>query len=107
MIKFGVNNVRGAMYAQTKVFTSDDLDNLVGFLGHYNDLQYRSVRNYLNHVLPPQGKEFPFKKTSNSLQPSPSNAVQEDTETAIDPNTTEVVTLKPFGGSMLSHTLVP
>lgn len=52
MLKFGVNNVRGAMFAQTRQYTQDDLEALTGFLGHYNDLKYTDVASALQKTLP-------------------------------------------------------
>ena len=53
MLKYGINNVRGAMFAQPRLYTLDDLDSLTGFLGHYNDLNYNDVREDLKRILPP------------------------------------------------------
>jgi len=53
MMDFGVNNVRGAMFAQPKLYTIADIDALVGFLGHYNGLNYEGVREKLERTLPP------------------------------------------------------
>eukprot|EP00566_Odontella_aurita_P018459 CAMPEP_0113551840 /NCGR_PEP_ID=MMETSP0015_2-20120614/14740_1 /TAXON_ID=2838 /ORGANISM="Odontella" /LENGTH=337 /DNA_ID=CAMNT_0000452761 /DNA_START=484 /DNA_END=1498 /DNA_ORIENTATION=+ /assembly_acc=CAM_ASM_000160 len=52
MLNFGVNNVRGAMYAQTRRYTADDLEALTAFLGHYNSLSYDDVREWLERTLP-------------------------------------------------------
>ncbi len=53
MWKLGVNNVRGAMFAQTRAFHQGDVEPLVQFLGHYNGLPYRKVRQVLQSTLPP------------------------------------------------------
>lgn len=61
MLNFGVNNVRGSMYAQTKKYTTDDLEALTAFLGHYNSLSYSDVREWLERTLPsaiPAKQEF-------------------------------------------------
>jgi hypothetical protein len=52
MKKKGVNNVRGSMFSQPKLYTMDDLEQLVGFLGHYNDLNYKEIRENLEQTLP-------------------------------------------------------
>lgn len=54
MWKRGVNSVRGAMYSQPRIYTQqkDDMESLVGFLGHYNDLSYKEVRERLEEELP-------------------------------------------------------
>ena len=38
MLAHGVNNVRGAAYCQLRDLTTDDVDELTSFLGHYNRL---------------------------------------------------------------------
>ncbi|KAL3939405.1 MAG: hypothetical protein SGBAC_005873 [Bacillariaceae sp.] len=48
----GINSVRGAMYLYTRDYTRKDIDSLVSFLGHYNDLSYHYVRKQLFKELP-------------------------------------------------------
>jgi hypothetical protein len=43
MLQYGINNVRGAMFARPRPFTLDDVDVLTSFLGHYNNLDYKEV----------------------------------------------------------------
>jgi predicted GIY-YIG superfamily endonuclease len=43
MWKFGIQNVRGAMFSQSRLFHLEDLSALTGFLGHYNNLDYNEV----------------------------------------------------------------
>jgi len=52
MWKYGVNNVRGAMFSRPTKYTVDDIDALVGFLGHYNELVYRDLYQDLKEMLP-------------------------------------------------------
>lgn len=52
MLKYGVNNVRGAMFCKAIEYTLADLDALTGFLGHYNEMSYDNVRDYLSQRLP-------------------------------------------------------
>jgi hypothetical protein len=52
MLQRGVNSVRGAMYSQPRRYTQEDGEALVGFLGHYNDLSYKDVRERLESELP-------------------------------------------------------
>jgi hypothetical protein len=53
MLRFGINNVRGAMFSETRNYTIADLDSLTAFLGHFNDLSYAHVRSTLKESLPP------------------------------------------------------
>jgi predicted GIY-YIG superfamily endonuclease len=52
MMKYGVNNVRGAGYCTSREFTIDNAADLTTFLGHYNQLSYRDLRRQLREVLP-------------------------------------------------------
>mmetsp|Transcript_25599 Transcript_25599/g.59062 ORF Transcript_25599/g.59062 Transcript_25599/m.59062 type:complete len:243 (-) Transcript_25599:504-1232(-) len=52
MLKHGVNNVRGAMFAKPRMYTLEDLDALTGFLGHYNELSYKEIAFNLKKTLP-------------------------------------------------------
>jgi hypothetical protein len=52
MLEFGVNNVRGSMFCGTREFHVGDVAALTKFIGHYNDLSYRKVRDRLNETLP-------------------------------------------------------
>lgn len=54
MWTLGVNNVRGAMFAQPRTFHRGDCEALVQFLGHYNGLSYSVVRRTLQKTLPPE-----------------------------------------------------
>jgi hypothetical protein len=62
MLERGVNNVRGAMYSHPRQYTQDDTEALVGFLGHYNDLSYKDVRDQLESELAkaPQSSRLTF-----------------------------------------------
>jgi len=51
MLKYGINNVRGAMFAETRQYTILDIPALKGFLGHYNDLSYKDLDFKLQSVL--------------------------------------------------------
>lgn len=55
MLQFGINNVRGAMFSETRNYTIADIDSLTAFLGHFNDLSYAHVRSTLKEALPPTG----------------------------------------------------
>ena len=46
-------NRRGAMFSETRNYTSADIESLTGFLGHYNELSYAHVRSTLKESLPP------------------------------------------------------
>eukprot|EP00527_Entomoneis_sp_CCMP2396_P006038 CAMPEP_0198143048 /NCGR_PEP_ID=MMETSP1443-20131203/5669_1 /TAXON_ID=186043 /ORGANISM="Entomoneis sp., Strain CCMP2396" /LENGTH=342 /DNA_ID=CAMNT_0043806185 /DNA_START=248 /DNA_END=1276 /DNA_ORIENTATION=- len=70
MLEHGVNNVRGAMFAQVKMYTQQDLDALVGFLGHYNDLKYGPLRDVLQQTLPPAAKKTSFTTSSSGKSSS-------------------------------------
>jgi len=50
----GINNVRGAMYLYARDYNAKDIDSLVSFLGHYNDLSYQYVRTQLLKKLAPR-----------------------------------------------------
>lgn len=52
MWEHGVNNVRGAMFSQTRLYNQDDIDALVPFLGHFNGFSYTKVRQVLEDTLP-------------------------------------------------------
>ena len=52
MLEYGVNNVRGAMFSLTRDYTVKDLDALTGFLGHHNNLNYKTVNMDLSRTLP-------------------------------------------------------
>lgn len=52
MLLYGVNNVRGAMFAEAKPYTRQNIDSLTRFLGHYNNLSYADVRDRLQRTLP-------------------------------------------------------
>jgi predicted GIY-YIG superfamily endonuclease len=52
MWEYGVNNVRGAMFSQTRLFHQEDIDALVPFLGHFNGFSYVKVRQVLEESLP-------------------------------------------------------
>jgi len=59
MMEHGVNNVRGAMFAETRPYTLQDISALTGFLGHFNDLHYKEMGARLEKELkaaPPQPK---------------------------------------------------
>ena len=53
MLAYGINNVRGAMFAQPRDYTLDDVRALTGFLGYYNDLDYNEVGARLERDLLP------------------------------------------------------
>ena len=52
MVKFGVNNVRGGMFARGRNYTSRHLGALKSFLGHYNQLSYPDLEKVLARTLP-------------------------------------------------------
>ena len=98
MMKYGVNNVRGAAYCVSREFTTRDISDLTGFLGHYNQLDYRELHSELWKVLPrpePSASSFPppvrkFRKyykpkrnenhESNGNNGTPGNAIKNDDE---------------------------
>ncbi len=53
MLQYGINNVRGAMFAKPRNYTKDDIVALTGFLGHYNNLNYKKLGNVLEQELEP------------------------------------------------------
>jgi cellular nucleic acid-binding protein len=64
----GVNNVRGSQFSQPRTFTSApaDLEGLVGFLGHYNDLSFQEVRQRLHAELPSSIPNFTGRKRNRN-----------------------------------------
>jgi predicted GIY-YIG superfamily endonuclease len=52
MMEYGVNNVRGGMFCSPRNYTLRELEPLTRFLGHYNDLSFVAVREYLKTQLP-------------------------------------------------------
>ena len=67
MYKYGVNNVRGAMFAHWEEYTLNDLEKLVGFLGHFNGLSYNDVRQELQKSLPPASIETNSSTASSRI----------------------------------------
>mmetsp|Transcript_16485 Transcript_16485/g.23252 ORF Transcript_16485/g.23252 Transcript_16485/m.23252 type:complete len:345 (-) Transcript_16485:2295-3329(-) len=65
MLELGINNVRGAMFAQCRDYTIDDLSALTGFLGHYNSLSYVDVEEKLKQILPPSYNAMVNNESSN------------------------------------------
>ncbi|KAL3920359.1 MAG: hypothetical protein SGILL_003302 [Bacillariaceae sp.] len=53
MLKYGVNNVRGAYFSNPRNYTLDDVSILTAFLGHYGKLDFRKLEKKLRHTLPP------------------------------------------------------
>jgi predicted GIY-YIG superfamily endonuclease len=51
MLRYGVNNVRGAMFVETRVYNRNDLSALTGFLGHFNNLNYKDIEEKLRMEL--------------------------------------------------------
>ena len=43
MLQYGINNVRGAMFSEPRSYTLQDANALTGFLGHYNNLDYKEL----------------------------------------------------------------
>jgi predicted GIY-YIG superfamily endonuclease len=68
MLKFGINNVRGAMFAEPRDYTHTDIRALTGFLGHYNNLGYQDVEEKLERDLRP---DLPFSKSDSNALNSP------------------------------------
>ncbi|CAB9502693.1 CULLIN [Seminavis robusta] len=66
MLEYGVNNVRGAMFCSPRNYTTRKIDTLTNFLGHYNELSYVSVRQYLQSELP-----VPTYNSTSSRKNSP------------------------------------
>lgn len=56
MLKHGVNNVRGAMFTETRLYTRSDIQALTGFLGHFNNLDYKKLKARLQQELEPAAK---------------------------------------------------
>lgn len=53
MLKYGVNNVRGAYFTHPRNYTLDDVSILTGFLGHYGSLDFKLLEKKLEKTLPP------------------------------------------------------
>ena len=53
MLKFGVNNVRGAYFSNPRNYTLDDIGILTAFLGHYGQLDFKKLEKKLRKTLPP------------------------------------------------------
>lgn len=66
MWKLGVNNVRGAMFSETRDYTRRDLVALTGFLGHYNELDYQALYRALRDTLPPPPRKLPKPSSSRN-----------------------------------------
>jgi len=60
MLKYGINNVRGAMFSHTGNYGIKELFALTGFLGHYNNIDYNDIKVILERDLiklqPPMSK---------------------------------------------------
>eukprot|EP00571_Detonula_confervacea_P017116 CAMPEP_0172312388 /NCGR_PEP_ID=MMETSP1058-20130122/17329_1 /TAXON_ID=83371 /ORGANISM="Detonula confervacea, Strain CCMP 353" /LENGTH=641 /DNA_ID=CAMNT_0013025823 /DNA_START=228 /DNA_END=2153 /DNA_ORIENTATION=+ len=83
MVKYGVNNVRGAGYCLVREFTTDDLSGLTTFLGHYNQLDYDALGKELEKVLPkprspPVGVSFPPTRKIKSQNPNDTQLTGKD-----------------------------
>jgi predicted GIY-YIG superfamily endonuclease len=52
MLKYGVNNVRGAYFTNPRNYTRDDIAILTGFLGHYGNLEFKLLEKKLENILP-------------------------------------------------------
>ena len=71
MMEYGVNNVRGAAYCISREFTTDDISDLTGFLGHYNQLDYQELYRELRKVLPrPDPPASSFAPSRNNYRSS-------------------------------------
>jgi predicted GIY-YIG superfamily endonuclease len=70
MLKFGINNVRGAMFAEPREYDHEDIRALTGFLGHYNNLGYQDVEEKLERDLQPT-VPFSTSGSSNALNSPP------------------------------------
>lgn len=68
MMKYGVNNVRGAAYCNSREYTTSDIPNLTGFLGHYNQLDYQELFRELWKVLPRPGVQNPYGARNNNIR---------------------------------------
>ena len=51
MLAHGINNVRGAMFAETREYSMNDIGALTGFLGHYNEISYKQLSFRLKEQL--------------------------------------------------------
>jgi len=51
MLAHGINNVRGAMFSETREYELKDLKALKGFLGHYNEISYKQLGYRLKNQL--------------------------------------------------------
>jgi hypothetical protein len=51
MLAHGINNVRGAMFSETREYELKDLKALKGFLGHYNEISYKQLGSRLKNEL--------------------------------------------------------
>lgn len=80
MLEHGVNNVRGAMFVETRVYTHNDLAALTGFLGHYNDLNYKDIEQKLRMELTGNSKNRRKKRKSKARQKQLVSAKADATE---------------------------
>lgn len=71
MLKYGINNVRGAMFSETRQYTTADTDTLTKFLGHHNNLDYTDLVVHLKQILPKDETEniYPPQKKSRMWMP--------------------------------------
>jgi predicted GIY-YIG superfamily endonuclease len=66
MLQYGVNNVRGAMFGETRMYTLDDLAALTGFLGHHNSRNYLEMEQMLRAELPPAPNTIHTENTDDT-----------------------------------------
>ena len=75
MLQHGINNVRGAMFAKPRNYTVDDVAALTGFLGHYNDLNYKKLGNVLEKELGVGTRRIPKHTHTHSSNNSKSTSM--------------------------------
>ncbi len=96
MVRYGVNNVRGAGFCRVREFTSEDVHVLTSFLGHYNQLDYDSLHEKLLEILPPVVPSSPrYDKTTPNSNKSKSRKKKKRRGTIsqhnnLDPNVTKL-----------------
>ena len=85
MMEYGVNNVRGAAYCISREFTTDDISDLTGFLGHYNQLDYQELYRELRKILPrPDPPASSFAPSRNNYRSSNSNSSNRNSNNTLD-----------------------
>jgi hypothetical protein len=97
MLQKGVQNVRGAMFTSVREYTLQDLDALVSFLGHHNELDYQDLKIQLRRDLMMGSSSSSSRSGSVVVRPPPRTITR----------TTPTTTSYPQEKSSRKSTIVP